>query len=198
MWKRNKESPKHWNPDKVAELELWNKRWDPPGELSEFYIWDNNDLKWVELDVARPEPGIRKETSESFNKGGIISGPGKVWMLSNVASVGSFKESPSPKVPVVPKKYSNDNSIENLVMNARKGIDTRSLDELKSWYGWRREFNVQRGYKEYISVNKIELSVLEVQRKVNSRFGRMYLPQDGQFGIVTANLLWSLENNRHL
>lgn len=189
MWKRNKENPKHWNPDKVAELESWNKRWDPPGELSEFYIWDNNDLKWVELDVARPEPGVRKEAPGSYNN---------VWMMSNVAYVGSFKEGPRPKVSVVPEKYSNYNSIENLVMNARKGIDTRSLDELKSWYGWRREFNVQLGYKEYISVNKIELSVLEVQQKVNSRFGRMYLPQDGQFGIVTANLLWSLENNRHL
>jgi hypothetical protein len=205
----------HWTAPEYGDFYRWDddrrmfvQAWKPPKAVE----------SKIESDLASTPGNVLalKDIREvgTFSVGGIAKGPFKyavgiveadreinqrvkdLEQRSDELLKGSRKL--APKARVIPSGQSNHRSMDTLVLNARKGIDTRPLDELKAWYGWEREFNVQLGTNEYIHVHGIRMSVQSVQHKINTRFGSMYLRVDGKFGMITANLLWSLERNLHM
>lgn len=207
----------HWTAPEYGDFYRWDddrrmfvQAWKPPKAVE-------SRIESLESELVNTPGNVwaLKGTREvgTFSAGGIVKGPFKY--AAGIAKADREVEQRvrdlerrsdellkrsrelAPKVKVIPSGQSKHRSIETLVLNARKGIDTRSLDDLKAWYGWEREFNVQHGTNEYIHVHGIRMSVQSVQHKINNRFGSMYLRVDGKFGMITANLLWSLEHNKH-
>lgn len=189
MWKRDKSEPRplvDW--DKIERLAKWNDKWDPPGELSTFYSWDDTDLKWVEksemqLRSKTWDEGVYKPSRQTAVTKARDSSKPVSKLKAYHETRGDFMYPPGARIP----------RVESAVMEVRKGKDMTDLDKLKEKFGWHTEVDMHLGQREFVWINGTKMLVSSAQATLNNHFGTMYLGVDGKFGPQTANLLHKLD-----
>lgn len=209
MWKRKKEElPDLFNPDKTVKLERWNHFWDPPGELSNFYTWDDDELKWVEIGPPTPkshslefqnvDKKIRwTDSTEDFVPDDVLKG---------VKSIGKFKERElelRDRVKKLDKKLESLTSTQvtyasllrddafrirlNLALNRRPNL--RDLQHVPDRFG---HHTLSSG-EQRIHFDGVTVSVKRIQQKINGSLGIPRLFESGSLDIDTMHALNQLD-----